>query len=167
MNLLSLHLWSFPFRTKKNQLLMFSASLTHFSSLLISLLYYLQLQSHQSQFYDCFCLLHSFFFLCSFKFTILLLKNPSIFIPVRNLTASKSLGFQANMFGNDFIQRKRKWSQFVFSIVVINACLNFQLASKNKVTNFAGWHYGLKNKHSFLCLFFARRWLILHIWKEK
>lgn len=87
---------------------MFSASLTHFSSLLISLLYYLQLQSHQSQFYDCFSLLHSFFFLCSFKFTILLLKNPSIFIPVRNLTASKSLGFQANMFGNDFIQRKRK-----------------------------------------------------------
>lgn len=53
-----------------------------------------------------------FFSLCSFKFTLLLMKNPSIFIPVLNLAASKSLGFQVNMFGNDFIERKR--SQFVF-----------------------------------------------------
>jgi len=63
---------------------------------------------------------------------------------------------------------KGKEVECVFSVIVINAYLNFQLilASKNKVASFTGQHCGLRNKplHDeccdtlffclFVCLFF-------------
>lgn len=48
-------------------------------------------------------------------------------ILVPNFAGSQSPGFEVNMFGNDFLQRKRKRNRDWISSVMINAYLNFQL----------------------------------------
>lgn len=57
------------------------------------------------------------------------LKNLLSIILVPNFAGSQSPGFEVNMFGNDFLQRKRKRNRDWISSVMMNACLNFQLGS--------------------------------------
>lgn len=56
-------------------------------------------------------------------------KNLLSIILVPNFAGSQSPGFEVNMFGNDFLQRKRKRNRDWISSVMMNACLNFQLGS--------------------------------------
>lgn len=55
-------------------------------------------------------------------------KNLLSIILAPNFAGSWSLGFEVNMFGNDFSQRKRKRNRDWISSVMINAYLNFQLS---------------------------------------
>ena len=55
-------------------------------------------------------------------------KNLLSIILVPNFAGSQSLGFKVNMFGNDFLQRKRKRNGDWISSVMINAYLDFQLS---------------------------------------
>lgn len=55
-------------------------------------------------------------------------KNLLSIILVPNFAGSQSLGFKVNMFGNDFLQRKKKRNRDWISSVMIDAYLNFQLS---------------------------------------